>query len=68
MSKIGEIAKCSACEKEKPIVYEKFNESLQQENYYCKECFDHSKDKIRCGHCGEEVSRKFLADHLNKHA
>ena len=40
----------------------------QQEKHYCKECYDYSKEKIRCGHCGEEVSREFLPEHLNKHA
>jgi uncharacterized paraquat-inducible protein A len=68
MSNIGKIAKCSVCGKEKPIVYEKFSESLQQESHYCKECYNYSKDKIRCGHCGEKVNREFLPEHLNKHA
>lgn len=64
MSKIGKIAKCSVCGKEKPIAYEKFSELLQLEKHYCKECDDYSHEKVRCEHCGEEVAREDHADHF----
>jgi ribosomal protein S27E len=64
MSRVGKIAKCSECRKEKTIFYEDFNESLQSKRLYCKECFDYGKEKVKCAQCGQEVIRGVYAEHV----
>jgi hypothetical protein len=63
MSKSTKIAKCNICGEEKMIVFEIYSKSPQYERFFCEECYEHRKEKVKCGHCEQLIAREDRADH-----
>jgi len=57
------IGRCSICGQEKKITHTYFSQQLNIKKQYCEECFQHSRQKIPCPYCGEQIAREDMAKH-----
>jgi hypothetical protein len=63
MSEGRKLGNCSRCGKE-IAPYEKFNELLNFEKYYCEECYNYYHEEILCEKCNRKLMRQDEAEHF----